>query len=145
MLSVDTNSLRHLQRRSRKNFDLQFANCDRLACILKDSYTSRVPVEGKSSVCVICMKYRIIILITIIISLGQIILSYMAYTSSTHSRMHAHTHRLANTPAHSLRRAGCLCSMGRCPPNHYQVNAPFSPVPLAMNGLSVVHLNQTFH
>ena len=40
-------------------------------------YTSRVPVEGKSSVCVICMKYKIIVLIIIIISVGQIILSYM--------------------------------------------------------------------
>ena len=27
MLSVDTNSLRHLSRRSNKNCDLQFANC----------------------------------------------------------------------------------------------------------------------
>ena len=37
--------------------------------------------------CVICMKYRIIILIIIIISLGQILLSYIANTSC----MHAHT------------------------------------------------------
>ena len=37
--------------------------------------TSRVPVEGKSSVCVICMKYRIINLIIMIINLGQILLS----------------------------------------------------------------------
>ena len=35
--------------------------------------TRREPVEGKSSVCLICMKYRIIILIIIIISLGQIL------------------------------------------------------------------------
>ena len=41
-------------------------------------FTSRVPVEGKSSVCVISMKYRIIILIIIIISLGKILLSYIA-------------------------------------------------------------------
>ena len=34
--------------------------------------TSRVPVDRKSSVCLICMKYRIIILIIIIISLGQL-------------------------------------------------------------------------
>ena len=38
--------------------------------------TRRVPIEGKSSVCLICMKYRIIVLIIIIISLGQILLSY---------------------------------------------------------------------
>ena len=49
--------------------------------------TSRVPVQGKSSVCAICMKYRIIILI--IISLGQILLSYtgcIANISRTHAR-----------------------------------------------------------
>ena len=58
--------------------------------------TSRVPVEGKSSVCLICLKYRIIILIINIISLGQILLSYIANTSRPHARvrmhMHAHTH-----------------------------------------------------
>ena len=60
------------------------------------TYTSRVPVEGKSSVCLICMKYKLIILIIIIISLVQILLSYIANTSRmhacTHARMHAHTH-----------------------------------------------------
>ena len=60
--------------------------------------TCRVPVDGKSSVCVICMKYRIIVLIIIIISLGQIILSYMANTSRTHACMHTYTH--AHTRAH---------------------------------------------
>ena len=39
--------------------------------------TSRVHIEGKSSVCVICMKYRITILIIIIINLGQKTLSYI--------------------------------------------------------------------
>ena len=34
--------------------------------------TRPVPVEGKSSVCLICMKYRIIMLIIIIISIGKI-------------------------------------------------------------------------
>ena len=43
-------------------------------------YTSRVPVGGKSSVCLICMKYRIIIL-----RLGEILLSYIAHTSRTHT------------------------------------------------------------
>ena len=56
--------------------------------------TSRVPVEGKSSVSLICMKYRMIILIINIISLGQILLSYIANTSRTHActrvRTHAH-------------------------------------------------------
>ena len=51
-------------------------------------------LKGKSSVCLICMKYRIIILIIIIISLGTISLSYMANTSRTHAhtREHAHPH-----------------------------------------------------
>ena len=59
--------------------------------------TSRVPVEGKSSVCTICMKYRIIIVIIIIISLGQIILSFMA-NYITHACMHAHAHMHTRTP-----------------------------------------------
>ena len=44
-----------------------------------------VPVVRKSSVCLICMKYRIIILIIIIKRLGEISLSYIANTSCTHS------------------------------------------------------------
>ena len=79
---------------------------------------------------VICMKYRIIILIIIIIILGQIILSYMANTSSTHP------------PTHRRRHPGCRCLTGRCAPNHVKVNAPFLPVPLAMNGRSVLHSNK---
>ena len=45
--------------------------------------TSRVPVEGKSSVCLICMKYRIIILIIIIISLDKILSSYISHITRT--------------------------------------------------------------
>ena len=44
-----------------------------------------VPVGRKSSVCLICMKYRIIILSIIIKRLGEILLSYIANTSRTHS------------------------------------------------------------
>ena len=49
-----------------------------------------VPVGGKLSVtvCLICMTYRIIILIIIIKRLGEILLSYMANTSHTHARTH---------------------------------------------------------
>ena len=47
-----------------------------------------VPVGGKSSVCLICMKYRIIILIIIIKRPGEILLSYIANTSRTNSRTH---------------------------------------------------------
>ena len=67
--------------------------------------TSRVPVEGKLSVCLICMKYRIISFIIIIISLGQMLISYIANTSRTHApthpRTHAHTHRCARTCANA--------------------------------------------
>ena len=38
--------------------------------------------------CLICMKYRIIILIIIIKRPGEILLSYIANTSRTHSRTH---------------------------------------------------------
>ena len=59
-------------------------------------HTSRVPVEGESSVCL--KKYRIIILIIIIMSLGQILLSYIVNTSRTHARMHACTHTPPSPP-----------------------------------------------
>ena len=59
-----------------KNFISQTIG-DYFTCRFILNYISRVPVEGKSSVCLICMKYRIIILIIIIISLGQILLSYI--------------------------------------------------------------------
>ena len=67
-------------------------------CII---YTSRVPVEGKSSVCLICMKYRIIILIIIIISMGQILLSYIANTSRKHARMHTGANALTRAHTHT--------------------------------------------
>ena len=60
--------------------------------------TRPVPVEGKSSVCLICMKYRILMLISIIISMGKISLSYIAKTSRTHACMHARAHTLTRTP-----------------------------------------------
>ena len=49
--------------------------------------------------CLICMKYRIIIII--IISLGKISLSYIANTS----RMHACTHARTRTHAHTREHA----------------------------------------
>ena len=66
--------------------------------------TSRVPVEGRSSVCLICMKYRIIFLIIIIISLGQILLSYIANTSRTHANACARARAIACTHSHTHRR-----------------------------------------
>ena len=48
--------------------------------------TSRVPVEGKSSVCVICMKYRIIFYYHQPVSNSIIV----CCKHLTHTRMHAH-------------------------------------------------------
>ena len=48
--------------------------------------TSRAPVDGKSSVCVIYIKYRIIIVLIIVtISLDQILLSYISNTTHIHT------------------------------------------------------------
>ena len=71
--------------------------------------SSRVPVEGKSSMCAICIKYRKNDYIIIIISLGQILLSYIANTSHTHAHTHALTHTHTQPPTHNRR-----CSMNRC-------------------------------
>ena len=119
------------------------------------SVTSRLPVERKSSVCVICRKYRILILISIISSLGQILLSYTANTSlshtrthartrthtrthartnthtcthtrvRTHARMHARARTRARTHTHRRRRSGCCCSMGRWRPTVTQLTPLF--------------------
>ena len=76
------------------------------------------------------MKYRILILIIIIISLGEILLSYIANTSRTHA--HTHTH----TPPSPFRFDASVT------PKHDKVNAPFSPVPLAfMAGSWVIQIN----
>ena len=76
----------------KRSLGLSVADMDKLLCI-----TSRVPVEGKSSMCLICMKYRIIILIIIIIRLGKLLLSYIAI-HITHARMHTREH--ANPDLH---------------------------------------------
>ena len=47
------------------------------------------------------MKYRIIILIIIIISLGQILLSYIANTSHMHACARTRTHACASTHTHT--------------------------------------------
>ena len=53
--------------------------------------------------CLICMKYRIIIFIIIIISLDKILSSYIANTSRTHARTYAraHSRTLAHIRAHA--------------------------------------------
>ena len=56
--------------------------------------------------CLICMKYRIIILIIIIISLEQILSSYIANKSRTHACTDVRTRTLAHTPTHDRRCFG---------------------------------------
>ena len=85
--------------------------------------TSLLRVEWKSSVCVICMKYRIIILIIIIISLGQILLSYISNTSRTHAShtgIHSRTHSRTRTHPPPFRLS---LFDGSVAANHDTVNA----------------------
>ena len=89
----------------------------------------------KSSVCAISMQYRKMILIIIIISLGKILLSYIANTSRTHARTHAHTHARAHTHSRTQQPttiailAVAVRWVGA--PNHDKVNASYSP---SLNG-----------
>ena len=78
--------------------------------------------------CLICMKYRIIILIIIIISLGEILLSCIANTSCMHARACTHTH---TSP---FRFDGSVAPKRN--------GGPFSPVPLAFMASSwVIQIN----
>ena len=97
-------------------------------------YTSLVPVEGKSSVCLICMKYMIIILINIIIiSLGEILLSYIAQ-HITHARTHTCIHAHVRTHVHICMHVHTHTHTPPSPfrfdvsvaPKRDEVNAPFS-------------------
>ena len=69
--------------------------------------TSRIPVEGEIiSVCDFYeIIYRIMILIIIIISLGQILLSYIANKSRKHTHMHARTHTCTRAHTHTRTHA----------------------------------------
>ena len=72
-------------------------------CIDKEDtlwLTSRLPVQGKSSVCMICMKYRKIILIIIITCLGMRNL-YLKKTSRSLERTHARTPTRTQSRAHT--------------------------------------------
>ena len=74
-------------------------------CYQSLNYTRRVPVEGKSSMCLLCMKYRIIIVI-IIISLGQIFYRILqTHHACTHARVHTRTRAHACARTHTRPRA----------------------------------------
>ena len=81
--------------------------------------------------CLICMKYRIIIII--IISLGEILLSYIANTS----RKHAHAHTGVRARSHVAVQVRSVSGAEL---------TPFSPVPLAfMAGSWVIQINTRAH
>ena len=90
-------------------------------CSTPITITSRVHVEGKSSVCLICIKYKIIFLIIIIISLGQILLLYIANTSRMHTRTHTCTH--LHTHACACTRANA-CTHTPPPHTHTHTHTP---------------------
>ena len=88
-----------------------------------------IPVEVKSSECLIRMKYRIIILIIIIISLGQMGQIFyrimQTHHACTHARAYTHTrvHACARTRAHT------------CP--HTQPSPPSPPSPSAAQAIAI--------
>ena len=66
------------------------------------------PLRGNHQFCLIRMKYRIIMLIIITSSLGQILLSYIANTSRTHALTHALTHARTHALTHARTHASTL-------------------------------------
>ena len=111
----------------------------------KISYTSRVgvPVEGISSGYAISMKYMKMILIKNLSLSAWVEYDYrIANTSCMHAHTHEHTH--AHTRTHSPTTIAVQVVAARWvgAPNHDKLNAPFSPVPLAMYGRSVLHSNK---
>ena len=91
-------------------------------------------VEGNHQ-CVICMKlkYRIIILIVIIISPGQILLSYMANTSHTHTHTRVHAHSRTQVRMHA-----CTDTLQ----SPFRLSLFDGSVPPAINGRSLLHSNK---
>ena len=71
---------------------------------------------------------------------------YIAYISRTHAHTRTHMHTLAHTHTRTHAHTHPPTSRFRLSlfdgPNHNEVNAPFSPVPLAMNDRSLLHSNK---
>ena len=98
--------------------------------------TSRVPVEGKLSA-LVCDLYEIWDnnFYYYHYQLGSnIIIVYCKHI--THTRTHARTH------TQRRRHSGCLCSMSQWRPNVTELR-PFSLVPQAINGRSLLHSKNT--
>ena len=101
-----------------------------------------IPAEGKSSVCQICMKYRIIILIIIIISLGKIESSYIANSSRTHACTDVRTRTLAHTHTPTQDR---YCSLFRCAQPWLSHGWAHPTRRWRDNGRSATHWNKQTH
>ena len=106
----------------------------RVTCLLIIITSRRVPGEGKSSVCLICMKYRIIILIIIIISLGEILFSYIANTSRTHALTRARTH--ARKHMHARPRASERAHTTHTQSSPFRFDASVAPKHDEVNALT---------
>ena len=76
--------------------------------------------------CVIYIKYRLTILIIIIISLAQILLSYIANTSHTHTHVRTWARKNAHTPSWRRHHSGCRCLMGRWRPTVTELKPLFA-------------------
>ena len=99
----------------------QFIVCNfHQPALVKLQYASRVPVEGKSSVCVICVKYRIIINYYHYQPGSNIIVVYCKQI--TYTRTHARAQTNAHTPPSPFRLS---LFDGSVAPNREGVNAPF--------------------
>ena len=73
--------------------------------------TSRVPVEGKSSVCLICMEYRIIFFELLSLSAWVKYIVYCKHITHARTRAHVRTHPREHPHTHRHRY-----SMGLCQP-----------------------------
>ena len=66
----------------------------------------------------------------------------MRENTSTHTRTHMRTHSRTRTHPPTIIAVQVVAARWVGAPIHDEVNAPFSPVPLAMNGRSVLHSNK---
>ena len=82
-----------------------------------------IPIEGKSSECLICMNYRIIIVI-IIISLGHICYRILqTHHACTHARMHTRTRARMHTRTGAHGRANTRAHTQPSPPSPFTAQA----------------------
>ena len=91
-----------------------------------------IPAEGKSSVCLICMKYRITMCRTAWIKYFHSILHI------THARMHGRTHAHTREPPHTTVAVRCFGA-----PNHdYVVGRTLSDAGETMADRRLIEINR---